>query len=911
MGNNINNMGSKIEPMSLNRTSRIKKKDFADAAAKGQGTFGLGAMGTSPVGTKMKKTSHTAKCIYGKKGSYLHKAEIMGVGPAKRIGRLSGNAMAAFAILLLCVAAVQALPLIPRPQSDDGAPPDQSSSGPSRATSVVDVKLFLCSTGRNNAPHLGTTPPTGATSTQNLPIDLAQDAPLASSIEVAGKDTTGGGAGAKGMWIWFGLTGFAGFNQIAITIYQDDETVASATITQSGWTGIKRWDVPFVSGDGHVFPAGTSIKVRISASMPVTIITYNSVDSYLLLPLTSNPVSPNVATYYAAGKPTSEFQPYWPDSVRRIRTEGEIASVFGPSDLARVLVTIRNPSGDIVSSSNANLTGTHYVNSWSYASGQIPGNYNITVNVTDRQGNAYYAYTVATMLNYGTYLSSSKMDADGVVKGVASPPRGGSEGTNMVYILDVLNSGYSATTVTVRVSSDPPPGWTASISPTSLPSIAPGSSVNVTFKVSPGAEVDYGNKAVIYVEAIADSDTRTPKASWTIQTVTNATMSRNFEFSIIGPSESWIDVGQTVGYQMLLRNKGVLDMNITLAIAGTPVAWSAQLDVSGMVHLDTGSNAEKTFNLRVTAPSEEVGNLSRVAQIAVTAQALEDSNLEKTVTTVTNLITILGLQVNTDVLTSDPDVLGGKVDLKVTINNLDPTNSHQVRLTVTAADWPISSLKYDPKESLLSPNGTTTITVSITPPSGTVANEAGGYPITIKIEPLDQPSRSNSTTVTLKVKQKYDISVAASQTSKEMKPGEKISLTLTVKNLGNGNDNIIVYVAAGIPQDWQVHLNDVLSPPNPLTVQLAPAAHPGDTQTINLTIKPPDSSRDGTAVNVTITAKSPKGPEKSVGVKILVKKDLMGRFRDVLINDQLGLFMFILTFFVIGTTVLVWRRSKS
>ena len=811
---------------------------------------------------------------------------------------------------MLCLTAAQALPLIPRPQPDNGAPPGQSSSGPSRATSVVDDKLFMQSNGRAGAPFLNTTPPTGAQSTQNLPIELTQDAPLNYSIEVAGKDTTGGGSGAKGMWMWFGLTGFAGFNSLTIKVLQNNETVAQTTMQQSGVTGVKRWDVPFVSGDSHVFPEGTTIKVQISASIPVTIITYNTPDSYLLLPLTSYPVAPDVSTYYAAGKPTSEFQPYWPDSIRKIRTEGDIASVFGPNDLAQVLVTIHNPSGDMVSNTTAQLTGEHYVNTWSYSKGQVPGNYNITVKVTDKQGNAYYAYTVATMLSFGTYLSSRQMDADGVVKGVASPPRGGSEEKDANYTLDVLNSGYSATTVTVRVSSDPPPGWTAVISATSLPALAPGMSTNVTFTVSPGSDVDYGDKAVIYVEAIADSDTRTPKASWTIQTVTNATMSRNFELSVIGPSEAWIDVGQTVSYQMLLRNKGVLDMNLTLATAGAPVAWSAVLDVSGMVHLDTGSNAEKTINLRVTAPPEEVGNLSRIAQIAVTAQALEDPNLDKTVTTVTHLITILGLQVDKAVLTSDPDILGGKADLKVTINNLDPTNSHQVKLTVTAPDWPLSSLKYSPTESLLSPTGTTTITVSITPPAGTVANEAGGYPIGVKVEPLDQPTRSNSTTVALKVKQRYDISIAASKASMDAKPGQNVVLTLTVKNLGNGNDSVIVYVAAGIPQDWQVHLNDVLSPPNPLTLPLAPTAHAGDTQIINLTIKPPDSSRDGTKVNVTITAKSPGAPEESVGVNIVIKKDPIGKFRDAL-TDPYGSLTFILTFFVIGITVLVWRRSKN
>jgi uncharacterized membrane protein len=829
------------------------------------------------------------------------------------MGRLGGNAMAALVVLMLCAAAVQALPLNPGIHNGGGPGQDPASSTPGRATSVVDDRLFLKSGGRNGAPFMNTTPPTGAQSTVNLPLELVLDKPLGSNIEIAGKDTTGGGSGAKGIWIWFELTGLGPLNTITITISENNQTVATAQISQTSWTGNKRWDVPFVSGDSHVFPAGSTIKVWIGASIPVTGITYNTQNSYLLLPLTANPVSPDVSMYYAPGKPTSEFQPYWPDSIRKMRTEGDIASVFGADDIARVLVTIRNPSGDIVSSGNANLSGTHYVNSWSFPAGQVPGNYNVTVNVTDQQGNAFFAYTVATMLSYGTYISSRQMDADGIVKGVASPPRGGSEKTDAKYNLDILNSGYSATSVTVRVSSDPPPGWTASLSSTSLPSIAAGMSTNITLTVTPGAEVDYGNKAVIYIEAIADGDTRTPKASWTIQTVTNATMSRNFDLSIIGRSEAWIDVGQTVTYQMLLRNKGVLDMNVTLAVAGTPVAWSASLDTPGMVHIDAGTNAEKTITLKVTAPPEEVGNLSRVAQIAVTAQAVEDPNLEKTVTTVTHLITILGLQVTPETVTSDPDVLGGKADIRVTINNLDPTNSHQVKLTVTVADWPLSAVKFTPSESLLSPNGTTTITVSITPPAGTLADEVAGYAVSVKVEPQDQPSRSNFTTVKLKVKQKFALSLtvatASKEASKQAKPGEKIALTLTVKNLGNGNDNVILYVAAGVPQDWQVKLNDALSPQS-ITLQLAPGA----SQFVNLTIKSPDSSRDGTSVNVSITAKSGQATgavDDNISVKVAIKKDLQGKLRDVLISDPFGLFMFILTFFVIGTTLIVWRRSKS
>jgi len=847
--------------------------------------------------------NYITKSIYGKKGCYLHKAEIMGVGPAKRIGRRSAAALAMFAVMILCFTAVSALPHRQDMRPDSPAP----ASGSGRDI-VVEDKLYF---HRHNqlTPQLilNTTPTTNSITTAVASsITFTLQTALGTDVEIIGKDDKAGGP-SKGMWLEFLLAGVPN-TDVTISILQDNATVARGTTTMRD--PIRSWSVPFTAQEvNHVFPSGCVIKIFIECNRP-TSLTYNTTDSYLLLPLSAPPVSPQLVTSYEASKPTTEFHPYWPDSVRRIRTEGDIATTFGPNDVGVVQVTIRSPSGDIVSNSTAQLSAGHYVSIWNYSRGQTPGNYNVTVKVTDRQSHEYLATTVITMLQYASYISSKQTDIDGVIKGVASPPRGGSEKTDAKYALDILNSGFSATSITVRVSSDPPPGWTASLSSTSIASIMPGTSVNITFTVSAGAEIDYGSKAVIYVEAIADGDTRTPKASWTVQTVTNATMSRNFDFSIIEKSESWIDVDQTVNYQMLLRNKGILDMNITLAIAGTPVAWSAQLDVPGMVRLGTGSASEKTVNLKVTAPAEEVGNLSRVAQIAVTAQAVEDSNLEKTITTVTHLITILSLQVTPDTVTSDPDSLGGRADIRVTITNLDPTNIHTVRLTVTAADWPISSLKYDPKESLLSPNGATNITVSVTPPAGTLADEVAGYTVSVKIEPLDQPTRSNSTTVKLKVRQKYAVSLTTSNRNLETKPGEKMALSLTVTNLGNGNDNIKVYVAAGIPQDWQVHLNDVLSPPNSLTLQLAPGAHAD----INMTIKSPDSSRDGTGVNVTITAMSGQAKEpveQSIGVKLTVKKDLAGKLKDVLINDQLGLFMFVLTFFVIGTTLIVWRRSKS
>ncbi|MGQ9582572.1 MAG: COG1470 family protein [Thermoplasmatota archaeon] len=753
---------------------------------------------------------------------------------------------------------------------------------------------YLCTTAGSNS-NIGT-----------LPIEFTLRSPLEDDLEVAGKDMIQGG---KGLWLQFQLSSVVPQNTITVTVLEENVTVATADIQIGPTTALRRWDVPFVTGSSHTFPAGGRISVRVSASAAVpSTMTFNTDQSYLLLSLTEPPIVPSVSTAYDRGKPTAEFHPNWPDDVRRMIVEGDVASVFGASDILRVNVTIRNPSGEVVSNGTAQLSGLRYSFNWSYPRNQIPGNYNVTVTVHDQQLHEFVASTVATMLRYAVYVTSPQADADGVIKGVASPPRGGSEAKDAAYTLDVVNTGYSATSVTVRVSSDPPPGWSAELSPRSLASIEPGASTSVNFTVSAGEEVDFGTRAVIYVEAIADADPKTPRASWTVQSVTNATMSRNFELSIAGPSENWVDVGQTATYQLLAQNKGVLDMNLTFSVSGTPVGWSHRLDAPVKVYLDTAGSSQKTINLEVTAPPEEVANISREAQITVTAQAMEEPELEKAVTTVTRLITILSLSVEPSTAVSDPTILGGRVDFRASISNLDPVNSHQVRVLATPPeDWLASTVKFEPRETVLNAGGSTTITISVTPPSGAVANEETGYQIGLKVEPADQPTRSNSTTLTVKIRQRFEISLEATTTSIDISPGQRKSLTLTVKNLGNGEDSVILYVAAGVPQDWEVHLNEVVSPPSSLTLQLSPSGHAGDVQTINVTIQPSGASKHSTRVNITIAAKSPKAAERTVSITAMVEVGLWDRFLSAL-NDTL--FIIALGGLVCFSWEIMRRRSR-
>ncbi len=802
-------------------------------------------------------------------------------------------------VLLVALPAVYAVPNQNLPRRSLGAAP-----APGRDAGEWDVKLFFRSNGTSGAPYMSTVPGTTA-SPHQLPVDLALQHSFNESVVVIGKDMST--SSKKGMWLWAQISGVPLGNNIGIEILENDNVIANGTVPLGTATGVKRWDVPFVSDEiSHTFPAGSTLKLRISAtSVAPTTIQLNAQEGYLWMPMTTPPLDVGMGTYNAPGKATTEFAPNWPDSIRRIRVEGDIGSLFGPGDIHNVVVTIRNPSGGIAFNSTAQLSDTHYIANWSYSrTDAVPGNYNVTVSAFDQQGHEYPVYLMVTMLRYAVYVSSPQQDANDIVTGMASPPRGGSEEKDAVYSLLVLNSGYSGTSATLRVSSDPPPGWTATLSTGSTPTISPGATVNITFTVSPNSAVDFGNRAVIYVEAIADADTGTPKASWTIQSVTNATMSRSLDFTIVGASESWVDVGQTVTYQMLAQNKGVLDMNVTFTLSGIPIGWSALLDVSGPVRLDTGSGSQKAVDLKVTAPANEVANLSRVAQLTVTAQVLEDSSLQKQVMTVTRLITILGLSVSPSVLLSDPTVLGGKVDFHATISNLDPLNSHPLHIAVAQpADWPASSVSFSPRDTLLSPNTTTTIIISVTPPSNAVANTDSGYTLAVTVTPTDQPTRSNATNIVVKVSPRYEITMDISQTGMDASPGQKVTATITIKNLGN-SDAVVTLGAAGQPSDWKVRFEDVTAP-DLYTITLAPAGQAGSMQTVNLTIQPSKSSRDNTQVKVTVTAAS-GAPQKTVSIQLTVKKDQLAKLVDSLTDSMLLLVLCVLVLIVFAV---VLRRS--
>jgi len=289
------------------------------------------------------------------------------------------------AILLLSMTllpAVSALPQAPRLRPA----PDPA---PGRAVAAVEDKLFIRTNGTGGALTMSTVPGT-AGAPRTLPVEAALPNGLNTSVEVVGKDMTQGNV--KGMWLWFELQGAPTLTTVRIEVLEDATVIANGTMTLTSFGGVKRWDVPFVSGESHTFPKGAVIKVKVS-STPPSAIRINSADSYLLMPMTSAPVLPAVATYYAPGRPASEFHPNWPDSVRKVITEGDIVSLFGPSDIpaSGVQVTIRNPSGDIASNGTATLSGARYSNTWSYARGQVPGNYNVTVRVADQQGHEYFA----------------------------------------------------------------------------------------------------------------------------------------------------------------------------------------------------------------------------------------------------------------------------------------------------------------------------------------------------------------------------------------------------------------------------------------------------------------------------------------------------------------------------------------
>jgi uncharacterized membrane protein len=187
--------------------------------------------------------------------------------------------------------------------------------------------------------------------------------------------------------------------------------------------------------------------------------------------------------------------------------------------------------------------------------------------------------------------------------------------------------------------------------------------------------------------------------------------------------------------------------------------------------------------------------------------------------------------------------------------NLGDADAIDVNITVLSLPqyW---SASITPSNFDLSQGSTQRSKLSITAPSNATHNPTG-HSITIQLE---WGSIIKTTEVTVTVKQIYSVGLSPDATPKSGDPGSNVFFSLTVSNLGNGDDTINMTVAGERP-GWNCYFNS-----NSVTV------FPFSDATIQLTCYiSPDELKGNYPISVTATSENPS-KSQTINIQIDVNQ---------------------------------------
>ena len=416
------------------------------------------------------------------------------------------------------------------------------------------------------------------------------------------------------------------------------------------------------------------------------------------------------------------------------------------------------------------------------------------------------AFVGATVLHYG------------VAAGIEPDRTSVDPGSLATLQAVATNTGTAADTLRLGVSVDLP-GWGASLSQDSV-HLGPGATEKAQIYVTcPSLALAHETATVTYSVASQGNSTYTDGKAATVETrqVFGVTLSAP-------PPPADIYPWEKADFELTARNAGngedLLGLDaVTTDAAGIPLdEWEADLSRENLL---LAARSEGTFRATVTPPADALaGNTSRTA-----VSAYSQGGLNATTTLTVGVRQYYDIDLSF-VLKQEETLPGGTVEAIYFIHNLG-NGPDEVALEVALEPgWEAQvpgAMQLAARE--LRP-GNLTITVPADALSGDfalgfAARSTGG-----------ELCREN---FTLRVLQVFAVAASPLPRRQVIYPGEPVELSISVSNLGNGNDTFSV-LPEGLPGSLSVAS---IGGPVPLnarttaaaTVRLAtsPAASPGET----------------------------------------------------------------------------------
>jgi len=423
----------------------------------------------------------------------------------------------------------------------------------------------------------------------------------------------------------------------------------------------------------------------------------------------------------------------------------------------------------------------------------------------------------------------------------------GKPGTQVTYKHTLKNVGNEAGNFTLSVSGLPS-GWSGSVSPPSVSSLAPGSSqaVVVTVNVPAGAAAGVQVPATLTVSATGGTatarDTTTvlpdPKLTFTADTTTY-------------PQNQSAGPGQELRYQYLLTNEGNGTDTFDITVTPPSSAWSSSLQPGATITLAQGES--RVVTLLLTAP-EGISASPPVYATSVTASSQIDSSVNATVINNTTVVNAAVPRISpAQAQSNDP---GNMVTFTHTITNVgNTTGSFNLEIVNPPAGWTVisSSSAIDN----LAPGAGTTVDVQVTPPANALA---GSYTITLRATATDSNAAVAEVVDTFNVNKVAALALTVDGlAATEQPPNIVYTYTVTLENNGNFTDTIGLTLNSS--QVWPVRslpAEEIEIPPQQqrqiqVELDIPPGIVAGtvDTTTLTATSSEPDEQQSA-SVETTI-----------------------------------------------------------
>ena len=490
---------------------------------------------------------------------------------------------------------------------------------------------------------------------------------------------------------------------------------------------------------------------------------------------------------------TNEYQPNMHENYSFIIVKGEIWDSFGEYDIGQVDVEVKDFNEEIINEGEISATFEYsypinYTFIWNY-SGKIyddSENYNITVNVSDVQGNVFSNSKIFAVTKHGVFIETP-------------PDKNIGQGQEVIIPIEIWNTGVSSDTITLTVD-EPSGGWVIELDKYEILNIPAGDYKIVKATVSAPEDVNVGTSKIIGIKGTTGGEGSEIKE---YDMSLSLIVKDIFEIDLFMENENGqrvekmdlsAEVGLKTPFSYFIHNIGSTEDEVNLEIKGIPKDWKLTNDDSVVI----GADKISTLKIEVEpAQSESAENIAKIKIIGTSKN--DESKSDELELTITRTY---GVFLKPDKINQTTNA-GNKATFFIDVEN----TGNEERTYNLNSETPINWQAIAKHETVtLEGGGSKRITLDIIPPNEAIYEE-NGYKITFIATDEDDDLKSMSLELLVYIDPIYGVDLNIKKFKADVNKEEDAEYLIDVISKCNVKINIKLSILK-IPSDWDAVLDN-------------------------------------------------------------------------------------------------------